>query len=215
MRDIMEQYVVLGAGGHAKVVIDILQLTNKEIYGLVDKNNNGMCMNYHIVGSDDLLPEIYKQGICNASMGIGHIGDVTIRNHVYQIAKEIGFKFPTIIHPSAILSDSAILNEGVLCNAGGIVNAGARIGALCILNTSSIVEHDSVIGYGVHLGPNATVLGGASVGDNTFIGAGSIVLQGVHVGSNCTIGAGTVVLHDIPDDVVVVGTPGNIIRRKR
>ena len=216
LRDMKEKYIVLGAGGHAKVALDILKLNKKNIYGLTDANilKDSMCMGYPIIGTDEELERLIKSGVKNAVMGIGHVGDVTIRDRVYLYAKQLGFEFPNIIHPRAIVAENVMLGKGNLISAQAILNPEACIGTLCIINTASVIEHDVCIGDGVHVAPHATVLGMVNIGDNSFIGAGSVILQGVTVGRNCIIGAGTVVLNDVPDNSVVVGNPG-IVRKRR
>lgn len=212
----MEKYVVLGAGGHASVVLDTLELNKRKICGLTDYNMlfGELCMGYPILGTDEILAELFATGITCAAMGIGHVGNFAVRNKVYTKAKEIGYVFPEIKHPSAVLSASVRRNEGNQFLANCTVNAGAQIGSLCIVNTGAVVEHETILGDGVHVAPRAVILGRARIGNNTFIGAGSVVLQGVHVGENCIIGAGSVILHDVEDNSVVVGTPGRLLRRR-
>ncbi len=210
----MEKYIVLGAGGHAKIVLDILESGGKEIAGLTDAVQTGKCLGYPILGPDSILEELKEQGINCAAMGIGNVGKPAIRDKVYNYAKELGFAFPNVIHPTSIVSASAHLEEGIVAAAGSVINPDARIGSLAIINTGAVVEHEVTLGYGVHVAPNATVLGAASVGDNTFCGAGSVILPMVHVGKNVIIGAGAVIREDVPDDSVIVGIPGHIIKNK-
>lgn len=211
-----EEYIVLGAGGHAKIALDILKLNNMNIYGLTDAHycDGAMCMGYPILGTDDVLNDLYQKGIRNAAMGIGHIGNPRIRNQVYHSAKIMGFQFPNIIHPRAIIADNVVMGDGNLLAAQAVLNPEASMGSLCIINTAAVVEHEVLIGSGVHIAPNATVLGRAQIGDDTFVGAGSVILQGVTVGKNCIIGAGAVVLEDVPDNSVVVGNPGRLLKRR-
>lgn len=212
----MGKYVILGAGGHAKIVLDILEQNKKDIYGLTDAGyeQGEVCCGYPVIGTDDILQSIYQQGIDNAVIGIGHIGYPAIRNKVYHTAKQIGFCFPNVIHPQAVVAESVIMEEGNLLAAGSVINAQARIGKLCIINTSAVVEHEVIIGDGVHIAPHATVLGAARIGDNSFVGAGSVILQGVKIGEDCIIGAGSVVLHDVEEKSVIVGNPGRLLKRR-
>lgn len=211
-----EKYIVIGAGGHAKVVLDVLKLNKKNIAGLTDPNvlKGELCMGYSILGNDDELPGLYEKGICHAVMGIGHVGYPAVRNKVYKIAKQIGYEFSNCIHPTAVIAETVQLGEGNLLAAGVVINADACIGDLSIINTSAVIEHEVQIGNGVHIAPHATVLGQAVIGDNSFIGAGSVILQGVHIGKNCIIGAGSIVLRDVEDDCVVVGNPGRVLKRR-
>lgn len=210
------KYIILGAGGHAKVVLDILELNQEEIYGLTDAEfrYGDTCMGYCVLGTDDILAELYQQGIKNAAMGIGHVGNPLIRNKVYCGAKKIGYTFPNVIHLSAVVARTCRMGEGNLLAAQCVLNPEAEIGNLCIVNTGAVIEHECRIGDGVHLAPNATVLGAATVGSNSFIGAGSVILQGIHIGQNCIIGAGCVVISDVDDNSVVVGNPGRLVKRR-
>lgn len=209
--------VVIGAGGHAKVVIDTIQYSEYSMYGLTDANCDTVkaCMGYPVLGNDEILVELYLQNnVRYAAMGIGHIGYPSIRNKAYRDACQWGFCFPCLLHPSAAIAKSSIIGEGSLCAAQVTVNPEAIIGKLCIINSSAVIEHEVIIEDGVHIAPRAVVLGGARVGSNSFVGAGSVVLQGVSIGKNCIIGAGTIVLEDIEDGSVVVGNPGRVIKRR-
>lgn len=215
-RNMKNKCVIIGAGGHAKVVIDIVRRSGKDIIGLTDvtiKEGNKF-MGYPVLGNDDRLSDIYESGVHEAVMGIGHVGEPWIRNQIFQKAVEMGFTFPNLMHPAAVLSENIHYGEGNLFGAHCTVNADAVIGSLCIINTAAIIEHESVIGDGVHIAPHATVLGGGVIGKNTFVGAGSVILQGAHIGDNCIVGAGSIVLHDVEDSCIVVGNPGRVLRRR-
>lgn len=210
------KYIILGAGGHAKIALDILKLNNKNICGLTDANvpKGEFCMGYPVLGNDEELPLLYEKGVCHAVMGIGHVGYPNIRNKIYQNTQKLGFSFPNVIHPTAVIAESVVMGNGSLFAAQATVNADAKIGNLCIVNTLAVIEHEVILGNGVHVAPHATVLGQAVIGENTFVGAGSVILQGVNIGKNCIIGAGSIVLHDIEDDCVVVGNPAKLLKRR-
>ena len=209
--------VIIGAGGHAKVVIDTIEQGEFSVIGLTDANYRALpeCMGYHVLGNDQILEALYEEkNVRYAAMGIGHVGYPNVRNKVYKYAKRLGFVFPSLIHPSAVVAETSTVGEGSLCGAQTVVNPEACIGCMCIINSSAVIEHEVIVEDGVHVAPRTVLLGGASVGKNSFIGAGSVVLQGVHIGSNCIIGAGTVVLKDIEDNCVIVGNPGRVIKRR-
>lgn len=209
-----ERYIVLGAGGHANIVLDILRQNQKEVYGLTDADfqTGDICMGYPVLGTDDILEELFQRGIKNAVMGIGHVGNYQIRNKVYSAAKKIGYVFPNIMHPKAVISETARMGEGNLFAAQCVLNPEAEAGSLCIINTGAVIEHECRIGDGVHIAPHATILGAAVVDDNAFIGAGSVILPGIHIGQNCIIGAGSIVINDVDDNSVVVGNPGRLLK---
>ena len=212
----MKKIVVIGAGGHSKVVLDILEKMEYEIVGLTDPSvaRDTLCLGYPILGDDSKLDELFEQGVIYAAIGIGHVGFPKIRNKVFASAKEKGFYFPQLVHISAVVARTANIGDGTIIASQSVINPDAQIGCACILNTACVVEHEVVIADGVHIAPHATVLGNASIDENSFVGAGSVVLQGVHVGKNCIIGAGSVVLHDVPDNVVVVGCPARVVKRR-
>ena len=210
----MEKYIVLGAGGHAKIVLDILEKCNKEIAGLTDATATGTCLGYPVLGEDAVLESLLSEGITCAAMGIGNVGNPVIRNKVYNYASGLGYEFPNVIHPSAAVSEHVRFEDGVVVAAGAVINPDAQIGSLAIINTGAVVEHEVVISRGAHIAPHATVLGAASVGENSFCGAGSVILPMVHVGNNVIIGAGAVVREDVPDNTVVAGVPGRVIRTR-
>lgn len=211
-----EKYVVLGAGGHAKIVLDILKLNHREICGLTDAGfqEGFTCMGYPVLGTDKVLSDLYQKGIKNAVMGIGHVGNPKIRNQLYEEVKQIGYVFPNVIHPKTVLAETVQVGEGNLFAAQCVLNSEVVIGNLCIINTASVVEHEVIIGNGVHVAPHATILGGAQIGDNTFVGAGSVIFQGVHIGSNCVIGAGSIVRKNVENNCVIVGNPGRLLKRR-
>lgn len=212
MRD---AYVIIGAGGHAKTVADILKRNDKTVAGVVDvSGSTGSFMGYSVLGSDDLLPELYDAGIRNAAMGIGHVGNTLARSRSYMQLREIGFELPVLIHPDAVVADTACCGQGSMIGACCIVNADAKIGNLCIVNTGAVIEHDACIKDGAHIAPKAVVLGRAVIGENTLVGAGSVVLQGVQIGRDCIIGAGSVILHDLEDACVAAGNPGRVLKRR-
>ena len=210
-----EEYLILGAGGHAKSVVEAIEKSGNVIIGFTDQNmeKGSVCCGYSVLGNDDVLSGLYQKGIRSAAMGIGHVGNPSVRNKVFRAAQRIGFAFPNIVHPSAVLTKRIVCGTGTQFLANCVVNTEARIGDLCIINTAAVVEHEVQIGDGVHIAPHATVLGQAKIGDNTFIGAGSVILPGIRIGKNCIIGAGSVVLRDVEDYSVVAGNPGRLLRR--
>lgn len=212
-----KKIVILGAGGHAKVIADFI---NKDIYELVgfldkDKAYVGQLLNGIPILGDDRNPLFWKeQGISACAIGIGHIGNCAVRNRVFENYKNAGYEVLTVIHPSSIISPSAVIKEGAVVMPGAVVNANAVIGENSIINSNAVVEHDVIIGRGVHVAPGSTVSGGTVVGKNVLIGAGSTIIQSITIGANTIIGAGATVVSDIPDNVLAVGCPAKVIRRE-
>lgn len=212
-----KRVIGLGAGGHARVVIEILCLTGEyKLAGLLDPRRElwgREVLGVPVLGDDGLLPELYAQGIRHAFIGLGGTGDTRPRQQLYELARGMGFEIIAVIHPRAVVSPSARLGHGPTVMAGAIINAAARLGDNVIVNTGAIVEHDCVIGHHVHIATGARLAGGVTVADGAHIGIGATVRQGIHIGRGAIVGAGAVVVRDVPDGVVVAGVPARIMRR--
>jgi sugar O-acyltransferase (sialic acid O-acetyltransferase NeuD family) len=210
-----ESCVVLGGGGHAKVLIDCIRAQGDvRVYGVLDANADRwgqLVLGAPILGGDDLLPAIKACGIRHFAVGVG---DLFLRERLFEACLESGLEPLTAIHPSALCSAWAKVHRGAQLFPGCIVNAAAVIGENVIVNSGAIVEHDCVVEAHAHLATGAELAGGVYVGKRTLVGVGACVIQNVRVGSSAVVGAGAVVLHDVPDDVTVVGIPARAIRRR-
>ena len=200
----MEKVIIIGGGGHAKVVIDCIKREKKfEIVSVLDDNPAiHQILNYAVLPRNEL--EVHN----NAKVILA-IGNNTTRK---KIAEEVNLNFATTIHPSAVISQYAKIGKGTQIFAGAVVNAGAVIGEHCIINTGAIVEHDCILENFVHVSPNAALSGGVKIGSCSHIGIGANVIQNVTIGSNVTIGAGAVVISNIPDNCTAVGIPAKPIK---
>jgi len=210
----MKKIVLLGAGGHCKVIIDIIRSNkNYKIIGITNKDNGGneIC-DIPIIGKDDLLKGCFDSGVENAFIALGGLEDRGIRNKLFNMAKVLGYKIPALIHAKAIVSSHASIGEGTCVMPGVIINSGVCIGKNCIINSGAVIEHDCVIGNNTHISPNVSIAGGVKIGNDTHIGIGSTVIQNLSIGCNVTIGAGAVVIDNIKSGVVAVGIPAKIIR---
>lgn len=211
----MKKIVLIGAGGHCKVIIDIIKSTNEyEIIGITDNNVTGKVFDIPIIGKDTILESVHSTGVDYAFIAIGAINNINIRNIIYTNLKKIGFKLPVLIHRSAIVSPFSHIREGTCIMAGAIVNPGVNIEENCIVNTGSVIEHDCHIGYNTHISPNVSIAGGVNIGFNSHLGIGSTIIQERNIGNNVTIGAGSVVIKDIKDFTLVVGVPSREIKTK-
>lgn len=206
-----KRIIGIGAGGHAKVVIDALRLCGKfDMVGLVDADRmlHGKTVNgVSVLGDDSMLDSLYKDGIRHAFIGVGGIADMSARSKVCGIVSSKGFKLVSVIHPRACVSPSARLDDGVQVMACAVINADAKIGKNVIVNTGAIIEHDCNISMCAHIATAAIITGGVNIGDGAFIGAGAVVRNSVNIGKSAVVGAGAVVIRDVPDDAIVVGVP--------
>jgi UDP-perosamine 4-acetyltransferase len=206
----MEKIVLIGGGGHARVLIDLINACGSyEIAGIVDAQlNHGVSVSgVTVLGNDSVLPELYGKGIKNACIAVGSVKDNNKRKALYEKVKHAGFSIPALVHPSAIISAKSQIREGAQIMAGAIVQTGALICENSIVNTGAIVEHDCAVGNHAHICPGATLSGGCFVGEGAFIGAGATVLQGIKIGNNSIVSAGAVVIRDVPDNTTVIGVP--------
>jgi sugar O-acyltransferase (sialic acid O-acetyltransferase NeuD family) len=196
--------IVFGASGHAKVVIEILEvngITDIEVWD--DGADKTRVWQYPVK-----KPSL--QGSSSLEMVIG-VGRNDSRKNIAGRFSALA-KFITSVHTSAVISPRAIIDEGTVVMAGVAVNADTRVGKHCIVNTCASIDHDCLLEDYVHISPNATLSGNVSIGEGTHIGAGATVIQGITIGKWCTIGAGAVVIRPVPDYATVVGNPGRIIK---
>jgi len=189
-----------GAGGHAKVIIDILKSQGKEVNLIFDDNENikellGFC----VLNPKDIVSPI-----------IVSIGNNMERK---RIVDKIKVEYGVVIHTSSIISDSANIGLGTVVMQGAIIQTGTTIGRHCIVNTGATVDHCCELQDFVHISPNATLCGDVFIGEGTLIGAGSVVLPNIRIGKWSIIGAGSVVTKNIPDNVVAYGNYCKIIRK--
>lgn len=196
------------------VVDSLMGLKWYEQIGLIEKPKTSIVLSQDetefgqaIVGTDDDLERLFKEGYTDAFITVGSIGDITVRKKLYSRLKEIGYHIPNIVDQSAIVSSSAKLGEGIFIGKGAIVNGYASIGDCVILNTGSIVEHECNVGDFVHLATGAILCGNICVGLGTHIGAGSVVRQGISIGDNTMIGMGSVVVNNIGSNIKAYGNP--------
>lgn len=212
----MKKIVLIGGGGHCKVIIDIIKSIGEyEIIGITDKNNNNSVLGVPIIGDDNILQQLYNEGVEYAFIGIGALNNIEVRSLIYRKLKNIGFKLPVLIHKHAVVSQYSNIGEGTCVMAGAIINPGVFMGKNCIINTGSVIEHECKIGQNTHISPNSSIAGGVHIGSNAHVGIGSTIIEGKTIGDNVTIGAGAVVIDDIADNAFVVGIPAKIIRIKK
>lgn len=200
-----KKVVIIGAGGHAKVIADIIEKLGDEIIGFLDdkiEKNTIIIKDYKVIGD---LNNRFTLAIANSDYEfITAIGDNKKRE---EISKSPNLKFYTAIHPSAQIGLDVKIEEGTAIMANVCINSSARIGKHCIINTGAIIEHDNIIENYVHISPNATLGGTVKVGKLTHIGIGATVKNNVTICKNCIVGAGAVVVKNIEEEGTYVGVP--------
>jgi len=205
-----KKVVLIGGGGHAESIIDsINSMKLYNIIGIIDtkENQETYVSGVKIMGEDQDLAYYFHNGIKNAVIAIGSIGNIELRLKTYDICKKIGYQFPNIIDKSAVLSNKIKIGEGNFIGKGTIINANVHIGNGCIINTGSIIEHDCIIEDFVHIAPGSVLCGRVVIKKHTHIGAHSTIIQNVTIGEDTLIGAGSLVLKDIPSCKVAYGSP--------
>lgn len=213
------QVVGLGAGGHARVVVDLAsRLPGVRIAALVDPRRElwGETLDgIPIVGGDEQLPRLRENGASHASVMVGSFdGDSTRRRaELYARMLDAGFQPIALVHPRATVAETARVGRGATIMAGAVVNAGAHVGENAVVNTGAIVEHDCVVGEHAQVAPGARLGGGARIGRMAFVGMGASVLQGAVVGERAVIAAGAVVIADVSAGATVMGVPARETRR--
>ncbi len=195
-----QQFGIIGAGGHAKVVIEIIEEMGGTIVSITDRDSTIHGLLGYMVTAD---PPPATSAVLIA------VGNNRARK---KLSADISKGFGTAIHPKANLSSRCSIGAGSVVMAGATINSGAVIGGHCIINTNASVDHDCVLADFVHVSPGASLAGNVKVGEGSHIGIGSSIIQGVCIGQWVTIGAGAVIIEDVPDFAVVVGVPGEIIK---
>lgn len=204
--------IIIGAGGHASVLIDILLKQNRFIEAIVTPKgtkNKRLFSDFQILKEDsDILN--YSEKEFNLVNGIGFMPYKNIRKTINDRFISMGYEFETIIANTAEVSQNAYIESGAQILNGAIVQAGSTISNNTIVNTKSLIEHDCFIGKSNHIAPNSTLCGGVRTGDNVFIGASSTVVNGINIDNNCVIGAGSLIRKNIPKNITVYNQQNTI-----
>lgn len=208
--------IVIGAGGHAAVVLDVLRAVGANMIGFTDRDaalHGTKVRGMPVIGGDDALFERYAPDRVLLANGVGGASSTGQRQSVYELFAGRGYRFMTLAHPSAVVSPSAVVGSGAQVMAGAVLQPSAVIGANTIVNTHASIDHDCSIGAHVHVAPSATLSGGVSVGDGAHLGAGCVVIQGIRIGERALVAAGAIVLHDVPALGRVAGNPAREMPR--
>ena len=211
-----ERLLVIGAGGHARSVIDIiLQNGDYEIVGCIDNSYPEMkflpgMSEIPVVGNDDKLQEFYDQGVNRIFVALGNN---RLRAKLYKKAMAIGFEPATVVSRYAVISPRAKIGTGTCVMAGAVVNVNCVIGEDCIINTNCSLDHDCKVGSHCHVAPGCAVSGTVSLGDYVQLGTGTNVIDGISVGEGTFIGAGAAVVKDMPENILAYGVPARFVKK--
>lgn len=214
MTDKNRSVIIIGGGGHAKVVADVLQLQGYAVLGYTDLDSEKGCLPPTIpfLGDDQAIFGHQPASILLAN-GLGSVRSTAGRRKIYEYFVNAGYQFVKLIHPSAIVANDVTIQEGAQIMAGAVIQPGSRIGNNVIVNTKASLDHDCLISDHVHVAPGVTISGGVYVGEGTHIGTGAIIIQGISIRENCLVGAGAVVIADVKDGRTVIGVPAREVSR--
>lgn len=205
-------YILVGAGGHARVILDILLKEKKKVLGFIDDNKVGTYEDFPIVGTTADTETILGE---NSSLKfIICVGDNQIRERIANTLNNYNVEYGNAIHPSAEIGSGVKLGFGTVVMANVVVNHSAHVGNHAIVNTAATVDHDCEIGDFVHISPGAHLAGSVMIRKGCHIGIGSSIIQNITVGPSSIIGAGAAVVSNIEGNALAVGVPAKIIKKR-
>lgn len=205
--------LIIGGGGHAKVLINCLLLNRVNILGIFEADTSRVgqeILGVSIIGSDDAVFQ-YNPSEVSLVNAIGSTKSLALRTNIFNKFKNRGYSFSSVTHPSAVVAADVVAGEGVQIMAGAIIQPGCCLGNNVIINTKASIDHDCKLEEHVHVAPGTTVSGGVVIGAGSHIGTGTVIIQNLIIGKNSTTGAGAIVVNNVPNDVVVVGGPARVI----
>lgn len=202
--------VVIGAGGHAKVCVELLHAMGEQIdYCIGSTDDLSFCLDIPVLKGDMHIKKLRQEGYQKVFVAIG---DNKLRNNLGNQVIEMGYHLVNAISPNAIISTSAFLGRGIAIMPGVVINAQSKIQNLAIINTGATIDHDCEIGVAAHVAPQTGLAGNVKINDRCFLGIGSKVIPNVEIGENTIIGAGSIVISNLPKDITAVGVPAKIIK---
>lgn len=207
----------MGGGGHARVVIDSIQLSGRcRLHGVLDPDptlRGTTVFDVPVIGDDSLLPTLIENGVTWFVTGVGGVGDNRPRQRMFEAALSHGLRPLVVVHPSASVSPRAVIGDGCQILPGAIVNAGAELDVNVIVNSGAIIEHDCRIGAHAHVATGACLAASVRIGTRSHIGVGATVRQGITIGSDAVVGAGAAVVSEVFSGQTVVGVPARPLAR--
>lgn len=205
--------ILIGGGGHSKVLVSTLLLQHRKVLGFVDlKPALRPLLGVTGLGNDNAV-FLHSPDQVRLVNGVGSIDSTLSHKMVYEKFRERGFVFESVIHPSAIIAREVEIEDSVQVMAGAIVQPGVSLGANVIINTGARVDHDCTIKAHAHIAPGVTLSGNVHIGEGAHIGTGASIIQGIKVGDASIVGAGAVVISDVPPGDIVVGVPAISVAR--
>lgn len=204
--------IILGNGGHAAVLTDILIANQREIIGYTAPEKEANTYGLTYLGDDKSILTSYSPESVDLVLGIGTLKPSELRLNLFNFFKNKGYTFATCIHPSAIIANNASIAEGAQVMAGAIIQPRSIIKEVCVINTGSIVEHDCIIEKSTHIAPGVVMSGNVHIGECSHVGTGAKIIQNIKVGHHAMVAAGAVVVRNVAPEKVVMGIPAKEVK---
>jgi len=208
--------VILGAGGHARVLTACLRELDVQILGCTGVEEEADSVATRPAGvaylGDDQAVLTMPADSVHLVNGLGSVGSTLQRTRLHASFKDRGYRFASVVHPAALIASDVEIGEGTQIMAGAVLQSGCRLDENVLINTRAVVDHDCHLCIGVHVAPGATLSGGVVVGAGAHIGTGASIRQGVRIGAGSVVGVGAAVINDIQEGVTVAGVPARIMK---
>ena len=206
-KQLSKPVIVLGGGGHASVLVEILLLNSMKIVGVSDPGlEKGKLIFDDIpVINDDMIIDDYSANSIKLVNGVGPSTKSKNRNSLNKKFVELGYEFSSVIHPLSLIAKSAILETGSQVMSGAIIQSGSNIGFNTIINTGSVIDHDCTLGNNNHIAPGAVLCGSVSTGSDVFIGAGATIIENLSIGDGALVAAGATLRKNLEANEVYYG----------
>ena len=201
----MDEILLIGAGGHARACIDVIELTGMyKIAGLVERDGNDFNENigYPIIGTDKDLPDL-RRNYKLAIVAVGQIKSAATRIRLFNKLNDLKYELPVIISPRSYVSSNCKIGAGTMIMHDVMVSTKVKVGNNCIINNKALIEHDTIVGDHCHIATAAIINGNITIGNKAFIGSGVVTKQGISIGSSCTIGLGVVLKNNLAPNQVI------------
>jgi sugar O-acyltransferase (sialic acid O-acetyltransferase NeuD family) len=200
--------ILIGSGGHASVLLDVLKMCDRKVLGVVDpkllKEGKSMFNGLKVLGDDSQITKFDTLEV-ELVNGIGPSTSSFKKQEIENRYSSLGYTFATVIHPSAIINCDAIIGIGVQIMAGAIIQSGVSIAKGCVINSGSIIEHDCMLSSFVHVAPGAVLCGNVKLLDNVYVGANAVITQNIKVSENSIVGAGTTLTKNLGASIKYIG----------
>lgn len=205
--------VMLGAGGHARVLAALASVAGYPVLGVCDPALAAAAVSrwegLDVLGDDSALDRL-PPGRVTLMLGVGQLAASTLRELLFASWRARGYDFPTLVHPAAWVAPGVMLGDGVQVMAGAVIQPGCTIDENSIVNTRAGIDHDCRIGRDVHVAPGATLCGSVTVDAGAFIGAGATVIQGVYIGRRAVVGAGVTLVRNLTSSTTILGAANRL-----